>query len=81
MWMMGPEGSIRKKVILLQVLQVLHMLLELHEAPEVHLKLTGSDLKQTIAKLKILKHLKQTSFVKHLKQVISFWMPFKNVGI
>jgi len=53
---------ISKKVILLQVLQVLYVLQELHKVPEAHLKLTKSYLKNTIAKLQILKHLKQTNF-------------------
>jgi len=45
----------------LTVLQVLQML---HEAPEADRKLTGSNLKQTIAKLIFMKHLK------YLKQLL-----------
>jgi len=62
---------IRKKVIFLQVLQVLQVLQELHKAPESHRKLTGSNLKQTIAKLIFVKHLKH---LKHLKQSFFFLM-------
>jgi len=50
---------------------VLQVLQELHEAPEAHLKLTGSNLKQTIAKLIFMKHLKH---LKHLKQTFFFLM-------
>jgi len=65
------DQCIWKEVILLQVLQVLQVLQELHEAPEVHLKLTGSNLKQTIAKLICMKYLKHP---KHLKQTFFFLM-------
>jgi len=64
-------ANIRKKVILLQVLQVLQVLRWLHEAPEAHRKLTGSNLKQTIAQLIFIKHLKH---LKHLKQTFFFLM-------
>jgi len=61
----GDSENIRKKIILLQVLQ------ELHKAPKADLKVTGSYLKQTIANLKILKHLKQTNFHEALEASIA----------
>jgi len=71
-----PKSTIRKKVIFLQVLQVLQVLQELYEAPEAHWKLTGSNLKQTIAKLIFIKHLKH---LKYMKKTFFFLMTLSTI--